>query len=438
MSARVNNCLRVNHCHRNPPTFGGFTASIAPDTPDIGPGCPGAALGPGGPSRRRRTNLDAMARRTSPFSGRNPWRFTLVAVAAVLLAAGCSSGSSTAESDPSTNLSSTSTTAAASSTSLSLSTTSTTSEASSSTVPDSDQSDAATCTDRQPGSTGITVTEESVTYTVQVFVPSAYGSGLTPAVINWHGLGSTGQQQAFLTDYENLAESEGFVVVHPTGVSNDVSGDARGWELAQFDTVGRDDVAMAEVLIDQLIDDFCVDPNRVYSTGMSNGGFFTSRLVCEMADRIAAAVSVGGISHYDECRPDRPVPFMAFHGTDDGVVPFAGGESSLASPESPPALQAFFDQVMPDEFAEFSTDFGCATTPAVTEVTPEVIRYDYTGCDGDVPMTFIEIVGGGHTWPGSPLGPLMEGFVGVTTDDISATAAGWAFMSQFSLENEQP
>jgi polyhydroxybutyrate depolymerase len=126
---------------------------------------------------------------------------------------------------------------------------------------------------------------------------------------------------------------------------------------------------------------------------------------------------------------------MAFHGTDDSVVPFAGGESSLASPESPPALQDFFNQVMPDEFAEFGSDFGCAATPAVTEVTAEVIRFDYIDCDGGVPMTFIEIVGGGHTWPGSPLGPLMEGFVGVTTDDISATAAGWAFMSQFSLEN---
>ena len=44
--------------------------------------------------------------------------------------------------------------------------------------------------------------------------------------MNFHGFGSNGQQRAGLTGYEDLAEAEGFVVVHPTAVP--ASGDEQG------------------------------------------------------------------------------------------------------------------------------------------------------------------------------------------------------------------
>ena len=279
------------------------------------------------------------------------------------------------------------------------------------------------------------VTAESNVYSVQTYVPAAYGPEPLPAVINWHGLGSNGFQHAVFTDYENLAEQEGFIVVHPTGLATGLTGGARGWELDQFDVAGRDDVAMAEVLIDRLVADFCADPRRIYSTGMSNGGFFTARLVCELADRIAAAVSVAGISHHDGCRPTRAVPYLVVHGTADAVVPFSGGDSTLASGVAPAELEELFDQVIPEELAEFAADFGCEPEPRVAERSDEVIAYDYQGCANGIPVTFVEVVDGGHTWPGSPLGPILEGFVGKTTDDISATSDGWAFMSEHSLDD---
>ncbi len=266
----------------------------------------------------------------------------------------------------------------------------------------------------------------------QVYVPTTFDGTLLPVVINWHGLGSDGPQQALFTDYEALAEREGFIAVHPTGTPG--PGDNRNsWELIQLDIPNRDDIAFANDLIDQLIADFCVDESRVYSTGMSNGGFFTSRLLCDMADRIAAGVSVAGLSHPDECDPSRAVPFMAFHGTADLVVPFAGGESSLLEGEATEDFTEFFAQVMPDEFSEFAADFGCELEPEVSEIGVETIRYDYLGCDDDVPLIFYEVTEGGHTWPSSPLGPLLLDTLGYTTTDVDATADGWAFMSQFSL-----
>ena len=287
------------------------------------------------------------------------------------------------------------------------------------------------CESLARGVSEFTLDAGGAVHDVRVFVPATVVSDPAPVVLNWHGLGSNGAEQALLSGYETLAEEEGFIAVHATGVA--AAGDGpNSWELTEFDTPERDDLAFADSLIDTVVADWCADPDRVYSTGMSNGGLFTSELVCSRADRIAAAVSVAGTTHPGSCEPARPVPYLSFHGTDDNVVPYAGGGESTLVDEVDP--DGFFAQVMPAEFAEFAADAGCDPEPLRTEETPEVISYAYSGCDDDVPMVFYEIVGGGHTWPGSPLADQLAGSgIGFSTDDVSATADGWAFMSQYSL-----
>lgn len=288
------------------------------------------------------------------------------------------------------------------------------------------------CSSHEPGVQTVTLDTGDDTRDLRIFLPSVYDGSPLAMVINWHGLGSDGPQQAIFSNYETLAEAEGFLVVHPTGVP--APGDTRNsWELAQFNDPGRDDIAMAESVIDHLITNYCADPSRVYSTGMSNGGFFTSRLVCELSDRIAAAVSVAGITHHDGCNPERAVPLMAFHGTADAVVPFAGGVSTLVEENATPEALDFFTQVMPEEFAEFAASNGCDPDPTVEAVSDEVTRYDYINCSDDVGQVFFEVTDGGHSWPGSPLGPFVVDTLGYTTNDVSATVDGWAFMSQYSL-----
>lgn len=285
------------------------------------------------------------------------------------------------------------------------------------------------CDSLTRGVTDFTLEAGGALHDVRIYVPETISSDPVPTVLNWHGLGSNGPEQALFTGYETLAEEEGFVVVHATGVA--AGGDARNsWELTEFDTPERDDLAFTDALIDTVVADWCGDPARIYSTGMSNGGFFTAELVCNRSERIAAAVSVAGITHPATCEPERAVPYIAFHGTADDVVPFAGtGESTLTDDVDP---DGFFGQVMPDEFAEFGADAGCDPEPERVEQTAEVISYDYSGCANDTPMTFYEIVGGAHTWPDSPLADQLADF-GFFTKDISATADGWAFMSQHSL-----
>jgi polyhydroxybutyrate depolymerase len=88
---------------------------------------------------------------------------------------------------------------------------------------------------------------------------------------------------------------------------------------------GVDDVAFTRGMLDRLEADLCVDPRRVFATGMSNGGFMSHRLACEMSDRIAAVAPVSGVNTLATCTPTRAVSVLDFHGTADPTVPYAGG-----------------------------------------------------------------------------------------------------------------
>jgi len=251
----------------------------------------------------------------------------------------------------------------------------------------------------------------------------------TPLILNFHGIGSSGTEQQLFSALDPAASAAGFLTVYPTGVP--AAGDDRNsWELAQFDSPDRDDVQFVADLIDTLALSFCLDRDRVFSTGMSNGGLFTSNLVCRLGDHIAAAASVAGVTHDEACSPDTVTPYIAFHGVDDLTVPFnGGGVSNLGGAEGP---QEFFDQVMPNEFAEFATDFGCGE-PVPEQVSDNVIRYDYPGCDNGAELSFFEVVDGGHTWPGSPASAaISEGFgLGFTNTEIVASELIVDFFSQY-------
>jgi polyhydroxybutyrate depolymerase len=290
---------------------------------------------------------------------------------------------------------------------------------------------AGACAGATPGASDVVVARGGADHRVRIFVPSALSALPAPVVLNWHGLGSDGAQHARYSGYEELAEQQGFVAVHPTGVGD--GGGPASWQLTPGPGA-RDDLAFADALIDELIANWCVDPGRIYSTGFSNGGFFTARLICERADRVAAAVSVSGLTHPDGCDPSRRVPYLAYHGTDDTVVPYDGGESVLLSGGSVPAdLAAVLGQSIHAEFEEFAADAGCDPTPTDQYIGVEVIVSNYSGC-GFGTMAFFEVQGGGHTWPGSPLADTTGAQLGATTGIVEATRDGWAYMREFTLD----
>lgn len=292
------------------------------------------------------------------------------------------------------------------------------------------------CSDVGPVASGLqtgSITSGEVEYDYQWTIPSSYDGSPLPVVLDFHGLASNGEEQGEFIGWPALAEAEGFIAVQPSGPPLSLS-IPHGWEIPQFDTAAddvRNDVAMVLDLLDHLAANACIDPTRIYSTGFSMGGMFTSTLVCELADVIAAAVTVAGLNHHDECEPSRPVPFLAFHGTADDVTPMNG---SKVGPEGSPERQFFeFEQIMPEELAQFADDFGCSET-VDSSVSASVTLTSYLGCDDDVEVGFYTIEGGGHTWPGSVKFEATPG-TGVTTMEIDATAIAWDFFQRQSLSS---
>ena len=198
------------------------------------------------------------------------------------------------------------------------------------------------CDSLTPGVSELTLEAGGAVHDVRIFVPTKVVSDPAPVVLNWHGLSSDGAQQAAFSGYERLAEQEGFITVHPTGVGLGSDGpnfwEVTGFEVPQvYDDPKRDDLAFADSLIDMIVADWCADPDRVYSTGMSNGGYFTAELLCRRADRIAAAVSVAGTTHPEGLRsPPARCRTSRSTGPTTTAVPYAGaGESVLVGEARP-------------------------------------------------------------------------------------------------------
>ncbi|MEZ4403967.1 MAG: PHB depolymerase family esterase [Kofleriaceae bacterium] len=251
-----------------------------------------------------------------------------------------------------------------------------------------------------------TVTSGGRDRTFRVHLPTGYSPTTpTPVVVNFHGRNSTSQQQALLSGMNGFADGHGFIAVHPDGVGQTWNG---GLCCGEAQTANVDDVGFTRALLDKLDAELCVDPDRVFATGLSNGGFMVHRLACELADRIAAVAAVAGPNGAPTCSPARPIAVLHFHGDADMVVPYDGIAGQLA--------------VRPTMTAWAQRD-GCGPTSTVDLRAGEVTCEQWPGCQAGSAVRLCTIAGGGHQWPG---GLTIPG-LGHNTTDISATAAMWDF-----------
>ena len=226
-------------------------------------------------------------------------------------------------------------------------------------------------------------------------------------VIDLHGRHGSAAGQALLSNLDAVAEANGFVVVQPQGEGGDATWNA-GLCCGGAQQAEVDDVGAIAALLDHLEAIACVDADRVFATGISNGGFMAHRLACALSDRIAAIAPVAGGNLMLVCAPERPVAVFHFHGLDDFVVPYAGfgGFASI-----------------PDSTAAWATRNGCDAAPAVFFDEADVRCERWSSCDAGATVQLCAVEGGGHTWPG---GPDLIG-LGATTRTISASAMMWSF-----------
>lgn len=254
----------------------------------------------------------------------------------------------------------------------------------------------------------------------RLYIPAIYtGTTARPLIINMHGYTSNATQQQLYSHFEPIADTANFLMVYPNGT---YSGTSRFWN-AGISPLAVNDISFLSNLIDSLKAYYNIDLNRVYSTGMSNGGFMSHTLACELSNRIAAIASVTGsifITQYGtNCHPTRPIPVMQIHGTADATVPYLG--NSTMQP---------IDSVV----NYWVRKNNCNIIPTTTAV-PNINVTD--GCTADhfvysagtsgSTVEHYRINGGGHTWPGAPV------TIGVTNQDFNASKEIWRFFNKYKL-----
>jgi polyhydroxybutyrate depolymerase len=151
-----------------------------------------------------------------------------------------------------------------------------------------------------------------------------------PAIVfAWHGFGS-GPESALRSMRAKQLWPDA-IVVAPQGeprTFEQFGARARaGWQVAKGELDDRD-LAFFDAMLADLDARGCVDRKRIYSTGFSNGGFFTNVLACHRGDVLTAAASAGGGGPFERCAGG-PVPVLVTHGSRDEVVDYAMGTHSF-------------------------------------------------------------------------------------------------------------
>ncbi|MET0858947.1 MAG: alpha/beta hydrolase-fold protein [Telluria sp.] len=254
-----------------------------------------------------------------------------------------------------------------------------------------------------------------------VYTPVSYATNPDqryPVVFNFHGGGMTMAEQMLYTQMNKAAERHQFIVVYPSGIKQD-------WNVGfgQSYLEGTDDIGFTEALLAKLKQDFRIDSQRVYATGLSRGGFFALRAAAELPHLFAAVAAVGApmpepvVQHHT--KPGK-VGMMLIQGTADKVVAYAGKSTGYLSAEA--------------TYGYWLKQNGIAATA----VAPRLINPD--GGDGtDVlhqelsngaqSVALITIREGGHTWPGAD--PFNVGLpIGLTSRDIDGNEVIWQFLAK--------
>ena len=247
---------------------------------------------------------------------------------------------------------------------------------------------------------------DSVALTLQVgelqrdyrlHLPSGYDpADPSPLVLAFHGYTTTADQfENRYTTFSQNADQHNYVVVYPQATAFDVGGQTiTSWnDLACNASPGpegpicgegafdyptppecgepsecdwcscHDDVAFVVALLEELERTLCIDLDRVFAHGMSNGAMFVHRLACEIPEHFAAIAPVGGtLARGFNCAPgpSPKISMINIYGTKDTTVPFDGVPASDGFFYTPAA------EVMSAWAAEGSQECAAEESPYAT------------------------------------------------------------------------
>jgi polyhydroxybutyrate depolymerase len=216
----------------------------------------------------------------------------------------------------------------------------------------------------------------------RLYIPAGVESP-APLVVMLHGGFGSAEQAERSYGWRELADRAKFVVAYPDGVG-------RAWNVNGC--CGRparqnvDDVGFVGAVVRDIATNVPIDPDRVYATGISNGGMMTYALACNTD--LFAAIGPDAATQLDPCASPRPTSVVHVHGTADRMIRFDGqAGAGFASIDGPPV----------EEVNAFWRDVDRCAPPIVT--TDGAVSTSTADCAGGRGVTLITVDDGGHDWP---------------------------------------
>ena len=230
-----------------------------------------------------------------------------------------------------------------------------------------------------------------------------------PLLLAFHG--TSGQAESFLTQTRlgEAATGRGMAVLAPQA-----EGSPAAWAIPGV--AGLDDVAFVQTAIEQAGQLLCLDPARVYATGISGGAAMSAYFACA-SERVAAIAPVAGVGLLRVCPDGPPVSVLAFHGDMDPIAPFSVDAEYTAL-----TAGSFYIGDVREVMTGWGARESCKPQPKVEVLGDEALDYRWLGCRTGSDVELVVLAGGGHTWPGAdPAPPEVESFVGATSEAVDAT-----------------
>jgi polyhydroxybutyrate depolymerase len=229
------------------------------------------------------------------------------------------------------------------------------------------------------------------------------------------------------SQFNEKAMKEGFIVVYPEG-TGPIKHLFLTWNARHCCASAMknkiDDVGFTSDLIDKLVNQYPVDPKRVYATGLSNGGMMTNRVGEELSNKVAAIGPIVATLFGDEKLPVKPVAAIIFNGALDEHVKEEGGFGGARFGEA-------WDQTTTPLKVESQAVFwakanGGSAKPTQVENTATV-RHLHYACPQNRNVDMYILKDQGHAWPGG----LQGGPKGdIPSKSIRATDLMWDFFKQ--------
>lgn len=261
--------------------------------------------------------------------------------------------------------------------------------------------------------------DQSVHRTFIIHLPTGYSTNNQyPIVLNLHGLLSNATQQQSITQFDNIADSKGFILVYPNGKSIGNS------SLNKWETINNSDVDFLSNLVDSIHSNYSTN-NCLFVTGFSQGGFMT----CKFANNtphVVNAIAVGSGNMTNLLKTQSAlapqIPIIHFHGTADSTVPYIGSPPTISPVDSTIKWWVQHNNCNP------SPTFITVPNSNLTD-SSTVEKYYYTGGENGSEVTFYKVLNGGHTWSGSN-SPSLLGF---TNRDINQSTIIGDFFESFCV-----